>query len=393
MQERKLDLVLGVGGLVMLAALPRLWDLHRFITWDELFWTQGSIRFLVALAEGRLADTFVIGQPGVITLWLGALVQWLRTLAQSGAWVGLTHLAQTQYQVQDTELLRAIARFWPGTPVMTALFTAVVVAGVYWLARLLLGRRPALLGALLLAFDPFFLAHSRVMALDGVLAGLMTLSLLSLLVYLQERGGQGYLAASGLLAGLAALQKSPGFFLLPFSGLVMLAYGLRRPEGLRWSLRGGAVWATAAGMAYFAGWPALWADPTGTLSRMVDTLTEYVLAFRLTPVVATGLLVWLLLSLTPLHSVPRNDNGGLKRDLVCLLSHRDNRQTTLFILLAYALLFSLFLSLVAVKFERYLLPIFPVLDLLAAAGLVKLLDAPPGRRGQAGTPGAACGLG
>lgn len=397
MKERKLDLALGVGVLVI-AALPRLWDLHRFITWDELFWTQGSIRFLVALAEGRLADTFVIGQPGVITLWLGALVQWLRTLAQPGAWAELTRLAQSQYQVHDAELLRAIARFWPGTPVMTALFTTVVVAGVYWLARPLLGRWPALLGALLLAFDPFFLAHSRVMALDGVLAGLMTLSLLSLLVSLQGHGGRGYLMASGLLAGLAALQKSPGFFLVPFSGLVMLAYSLRRPGGLRWSLRGdapargsnkrvvertgeragasdGAVWAVAAGLAYFAGWPALWVDPAGTLGRMVGTLTEYVpssaeygfflgqpmadpglgfypavLAFRLTPVVAGGV-------------------------LVCLLYRWDDRPAIPFVLLTYAMLFGLFLSLVSVKFERYLLPIFPALDLLAAAGLVKLLDA------------------
>ena len=60
-----------------------------------------------------------------------------------------------------------------------ALLTAGGVAGFYLLARRLLGHRTAVLGALFIAFDPFYLAHSRVAHGDAPVAVFMGLSALA----------------------------------------------------------------------------------------------------------------------------------------------------------------------------------------------------------------------
>ena len=61
-------------------------------------------------------------------------------------------------------------------------------AAIYWLARQLLPERIALLSALFLAFDPFFLAHSRVAHGDAPVAVFMTLSALTFFIYANRVG-------------------------------------------------------------------------------------------------------------------------------------------------------------------------------------------------------------
>ena len=64
-------------GLYFMALVPRLNAIWRgFITPDEPIWVYRSFRFLQALSARRWPDTFQIGHPGVVTMWMGALGIW-----------------------------------------------------------------------------------------------------------------------------------------------------------------------------------------------------------------------------------------------------------------------------------------------------------------------------
>ncbi|MFN8496741.1 MAG: glycosyltransferase family 39 protein [Anaerolineae bacterium] len=166
--------------------------------------------------------------------------------------------------MDDTAALGALADYWRDLPVATALATSLAVGAIYLLARRLFGARAALVAGILVAFDPAFLGHSRLMTLDAVLASLMLLSVLTLLIFLRDRqrqgaetqreqeeakalssprrastllnalraGGWPWLVASGALGGLAALQKTTGVFLLGYVVIVGLVawWTGRRPS-------------------------------------------------------------------------------------------------------------------------------------------------------------------
>src|SRR5687767_7333142 len=67
-------LALAAALLITLLALPpRLADLYRFVTTDELFWMGRSGNFARALAAGQLPLTFQSGHPGVTTMWTAML--------------------------------------------------------------------------------------------------------------------------------------------------------------------------------------------------------------------------------------------------------------------------------------------------------------------------------
>ncbi len=369
--------------LVLVALAPRLVGLNQFATWDELFWTHASLRFWRAVQSENWPRTYIIGQPGVVSMWLGSAAVsvkgWLRGEA---VWEASRAAGRPRYAADDLTTLGAVADEWPTVTPMTALFTALAVGGVFLLLRRLVGRRAALVSALLLAFDPFFLAHSRVMALDAVLASLMTLSLLAWLVYL---GGSGrrYLVLASVLGGLAALQKTTGVFLVGYVGLTLLLRygrdltGFRNLSGLvdkgRAARAPGQAWAVGAPPTYVAVWPAMWTAPAQTLGALYQTLTAYAPTaydptfFLGEATVAPGPLFYPLVAL--FRVAPLTWLG------LALLAGRAWRREagvpwrTVGALLLYAALFGVALSLSAAKFDRYLLPALVPLVLAAGVGL------------------------
>lgn len=378
----------------LIALIPRVLSLNAFVTWDEPYWTYGGIRFLTALQEGRLADTLIIGQPAVTTLALTAGQIALR--AAFGGPTTATEIRQlghvAEYDPFDVTLVRRLAVFWQGAPLLVALLTALAVAGIYRLVRRLFDPRTAFVGALFLAWDPFFLAHSRVLALDALLASFMFLSILTLLVAqkptlsqtsaLGPGDGTSFAASqsklhcivlSGILAGLAALTKSAGLFLVPFCAGYLFVHAWRgervsRRARIRAAVQAWLGWVAILVATYVIAWPAMWANPIGTLQETIGTGLFYVhntsehTFFFGKAVPAPGPLFYpatFALRITPLTLA----------GVVLVLCMKSRLSHGIF-LLVYAGLFMLLMSILTTKFDRYLLPIFPALDLAAAAGWV-----------------------
>lgn len=358
----------GTGAALFILALgPRVLSLDAFLTPDEFLWVYRSIHFFAALVRGNLNSTFITGHPGVTTMWTGVLGLSSKYLIEGGRTDLLTFLGAVPVDPVDMGYIPAVR-----TP--TALITAAFVVALYFLTRELFDSRVALLAAILLALEPFHLALSRVMHHDALVTAFMTVSLLSAMIALRRRSSL-YLVFSGCMAGLAFLTKSLALFLIPFVGLLTIVDQRRISHLVKTWL----VWGGAATMTYIVFWPAMWVAPFSVIRGVLGTVAFYASTphdrgsffwghftpdpggmfypvnglFRLTPLVLLGLIAALMGLI------------GDRRTTKDELSKKSNVLT----LWAYIVLFTAFLTVGDKKLERYLLPIFPVIDVLAAVGL------------------------
>jgi hypothetical protein len=258
-----------------------------------------------------------------------------------------------------------------------ALSSALVIVAVYLLLRRLWGERVALAGSILVALDPFFLAHSRVLHQDALVTGFCLLSVLVLALSLQDRVSWPAVVCSGGLAGLAVLSKPTALALCPWAAGWLLVSVIRRgPLFKDWHKAAGLLlgWTLSLAVVYFLLWPAMWANPVETVSKMWARSTELaaegqnqfffgqatgdpgpafypvVVLFRTTPLVWVGLAA-----------------------LVWLAARRQASTTAKGWPALFVGLFLVLISFSAKKNDRYALPVFPLLDILAAIGLVECL--------------------
>ncbi len=404
------------AGLLFLAALlPRLYALGAFLTIDEVKWAEGAAQFLGGLANGHFFQTYWHFHPGITITWGEALLLWIRCATASD----LTICAEMQ--VENLPETIGWLRLSP------VLLTSLGTAGAYLLLRRLFNHSLALLTALLLAFDPFFIAHSRILNGDALAAILMFLSLLAFLIYRQKPSGYTYLIISGMCAGLALLTKLPAPLIGPFvGGLGLLAITSERQQGwplIRRRLLDLLLWGGLALLTFVLLWPAMWVAPLATLRQMyIDTFEvgevgagheafflghivtdpgpwfyPYAIAFRLTPVVTLGLLaglIWLIyqisrtrhfsfpgLTHTPLNPpesggtlTPPPQRGRLgggsvkKRRKSRFQDSTLLRPTMMLVMLAYVIFIILFSNISPKKLDRYVMAVIPALIFLAAVG-------------------------
>ena len=359
--------LLQVAALVLLVAIAlplRLHSLGGFVTLDEVtFWFERSQRFREAIRSGDYAATAISSHPGVTTMWLGAAGLWLRDSVAAAGWLPNPDYATL---VLFYRLPAALVH------------TGAIVLGFVLLQRML-PFAVALLAAVLWATDPFVLAFSRILHVDGLMTSFATLSLLAACVYWQHRPQWGYLLLSAVCAGLAVLSKSPALVLLPIiAGMAILA-APATGNPVRHILTTGAAWGGTFLLTLVLVYPAVWADPLGVygwlrfgveaegavphmqgnffLGQVLDTpgmlFYPVALALRTTPINLLGLL---LLPLVWVRLEP-------------LLGLTPAARRSLLVLIVFILLFTLAMSLFPKKFNRYLVLVFPAVNILAAVAL------------------------
>jgi len=381
--------------IVGLAVSLRVLQLGVFYTRDEMVVWRWTDQFFAAIWRGDLAGTNVGSDyPGIPAYWL----QLMFNLVRYPGW-----LSAGSDQATWVEAILALPRLLPNLAdrrLAMGLATAAQVLGLYALTVKAFGQRVALLAAFLIASEPFLLAESRVFRLEALAGGFMAGSLLAWLAFVRVRRSR-YLVLSGVLAGWAILSKTSSLFLLPIIGSLILADAWLAsasswPQRLLASIRRGLVWLGAALAACWITWPALWVAPgpaldivlrRGLLQTQVKSswhgdifflgqlwpgdpgplFYPVVLGFRTTP------LMWLGILLTLVAMVLACTRG--RRLAASDLSAPHGRPcsaqwTGIASLLYYCLVILVGCTLIISKVERYLLPMFPALDILTALGLV-----------------------
>jgi len=387
--------LITVIGLFILALIPRIIQLGSMWGTDERYHWQLSNEFFLALVRGDLAHTVPQGLPGLTLAWIDAVAI---TLKAGWNWL-LTGGAVSLEQVMavDRPFALLAQRQLP-----VVLVNTLIVAGLYLLSRRILGWQAALAGMSLVIFDPFFLAESRVMRFEALVAGLMPLSLLAALVYLKTQlsrhptvpethrsKGAPFLILSAVLAALAMLTKISAIFLIPATGLLaaLTLFSLKptHPKSQIPNLtKSYLIWIALVLFCFWLFWPAMWVAPVDTLREVwhfVDAASDdgfdgrgvffwgtvhpddpgaffypVTLAFRLTPLSLIGVIIAIIFLIATFRQHwPVRDETGWQWLGVGLL-------------LIYALMFIVMMTLGAKKYDRYLMPIYPALDLVAGAG-------------------------
>lgn len=404
------------GSVLFLAAfLPRLAAIDRYVTPDELIWVFRSVQFRQALLDGQWANTLTAGHPGVTTTWLGALAvsgQLALRPCDLPTYHWITHLAW--YAPENTAMLPRLYTFLTGARLLVAMVNSLGVVVAFGLAQRLHGRTPALLIALLLAFDPFLVGLSGLLHVDGLLTTFSTLSLLALALAIarpelfnaetQRRREElplrlrdsalitskhPYLwaALSGALAALAILSKTPALLLPPLAALfIFLSMFTGRENSLavrfKQMVGQGVCWLAACVLLLVALFPALWLSPLPVVQQLTGTFGEHAaealrpstflgqitfdpgplfypltLAFRLSPVILCGLILAIFLIARALWRRSERDPW---------------RQLPTWIFIAWPILFITAVTQAAQKYDRYLLPAIPALIIIATLGWVYL---------------------
>ena len=403
LSQKTLSLFFSVC-LFAVASASRLFSLGAHWTSDEAGWLDHSTVFMTAVEMGAFSETLVTFHPGVITMWIAAL---------------RTFFTEPHISVQGL----ALARWFIGVTLLIGIGVAAV------LLYRLLGRWVALIGATFLSFSPLFLAQSRRVHTDALAATFVLLTVLSLLLYCQMPQKRRYLVGSGIAYGLACLAKSNSLILLLWLPICFVLFRTQKETWRQFFLRGfgaGLCFLSCTLLTVFALWPLFW-NPTFLIFGMCllavtlftyrklqkeahHRLTLYLLSVVVVGVVSGYMVqtVWRVFdgvawAITTPHNVEHfflgqvlYDPGWLFYPLVlctettpltlplvfagCLFLWRKRRQEgytrqsrIALGLVAVVLLFTLCLSLTSKKFSRYLLPAFPIIEILAAIGFFEFL--------------------
>lgn len=381
--------IIALVGIILAVLLPRAFKLDQFVTPDEETWLMRSANFYMALAQRDPSHTYQKEHPGVTIMWAGTAAFLKAYPEYRGSGEGQVTTArfiyylQNYFKVPPIEVLKT-ARFF----VVLGVTLAVVIAFLY--VRRIIGFLPALISFLLIAFDPYHLALTRLLHLDGLMSTLLFLSLVSFFGYQKDKRLVD-LVISGVSAGLCWLTKSPGFFLGVAVGVIGLVvmWQRQRAEKEGWSVKfvwsclwPVIAWGGIGAAVYVVLWPAMWVDPVGTLSNVLLQAEGYAekghaaALFFNGDVIPSGDLGLKYAYFYPLNYLWRTTPvvlGGLLLAGWGFIARREPFKDSLARLmvvglLIFVVLFSLVMTLGLKKFDRYLLPIFLPLDLIAGMG-------------------------
>jgi hypothetical protein len=373
--------------VLVLAAVPRLTSLRAFLAHDEtLYWEWARAFFFAVLERDWLATIVGPGNPSVTLFWNHAL-----SMGMKYAWAWLTGVQTIALATWPDFQPKATLDLLVERRLPIVVFNTLAVVIAYRLVARLFGRRVALIAAVLLALDPFFLADSRTARGEGLLASLMILAILLFLSY-WVFGHSRYLMLSGVLTGLALLTKTPAISLVAWvivaaPMLSLFESGLSGRQRLGRVLRAWGIWGLLAVATFWALWPAMWVSPAKAVSFLLsfvddvgvsgrdnyffgqlyqdESLPWYYLVvyiLRVTPLAWLGLLAALgYLG----HSYRRWSHPGEPGSL---------RPTLTILILLFALIYGVMMTIGVLKRDWYLLPSFPALDIVAAVGLVWLVQ-------------------
>ena len=335
-----------VLALTLLALLVNVWGIKKDLPYipenDEKKFAQAAVR----MAASGSANPGWFGHPGSTVIYPAA------------ATYRLLHGADAQ-ALFDADY----SQFYLIGRLVAILYATLSIPLIYLLGRKAFGVKAGLIGAWLCIFNPLILWHTQIMRTDSAAMFFTALSLWRILETYDHPTPRNHILA-GLAIGLSISSR----YLMGTLALVLLgvdAVLLIRAKGSRKQIALAAVAGMAAiGITFALTTPYFFLDFRTALSSLrSEARTASLGADGLTP---SGNLLWyvtraLPYALTWPQYVLAIAGAGL------VLVQRRHRQV---LLLAFAGGFLACISMLALHWERWLIPILPIFALLAAHTLV-----------------------
>lgn len=378
--------LLALAFVTIAFVLPRWEALDRMVTPDEPIWFARSANFYEALSSRDWPATYQFAHPGVPVMWAGAIGYFIAAREypdQAGMQISQrqNYIASVleQYGYDPLDVLVA-------TRQVLIVFATVAFALAFWYALRLLGLPEVLLGFLLIALEPFGIGLGKLLHVDAIAAIFFLLAMVTMLVFIHRGQRKRDLLICAIASALAILTRAQTAVLIPIFALLLAIDLIWGPRSIRNRFMNALVWPMAVwGAAMLATavilWPALSTAPRTVFSGMLSFAETaaieghekvivfdgelftgdpgyrfYPVAFlwRATPATLAGLILAIA--------------------LVCFGRRwalgRAQRQIVLGLLIG-AGSYTMLMTLAAKKFDRYLLPAFPLVALAAGWGILQ----------------------
>ena len=399
---RRRDLALAF--IVALAVwLPRGIDIDRFVTIDEPPWLYRSANFYYAMTHGdydrtspdiRYSDGVQVLAPGIVTMWAETFAFLIEFPEYRGFGQGLLEDPSQFEKLLDTHGVKSLDILTTGRHILT-IWNVVVLVTAFFIARRLFGLWVALLGFMFIAYEPYYIALTKIAHLDGPLAGVMLLSILAYLAYIYDGRETKYLLISGVAAGFSWLTKLPGLLLIPAVGLltahlIVIRWRIQTVDQKKrfnsWVKRligHQLLWGLVALGILTLFWPEMWVDPIGTITASIRRVSRHTRGgaeeiFGSAPgenkylidwSFATSYIRWYFWRSTPVILFGLIAAGVAYFRRIAFFEQQKLRRMVAG-LVVYSIVFFLAVAYTSTKANRYLIPIYLPMDLIAATGWV-----------------------
>jgi len=268
--------------LLLLVLVIPSWviNIARVVNVDEPRWVIRGANYYYALTHADFANTLYEYHPGVTNMWIVATALHFYFPEYRGMGQGYFDPLKPKFEEFLRENGREAIGLVRNSRLIQAGVLAVLAVTAFLLLQLLVGEKAAFLSIVLAMIAPFFLGHSRLLNIEGMLSLFVLLSILGMQLYLDKERKLIYLFLSGAAFGLAQLSKSSSIVVLGLVG-VMLFIGLFKQNekafGAKFldAVRVFIIWFGAAALVYFALWPGMWVTPGKMLSGVYGNAFSY----------------------------------------------------------------------------------------------------------------------
>jgi len=354
--------------IFILALLTRILSIGTDAIYiDESNYFLITKRFFNALFTGNLEGTLVLPHPGITTWWINKI----------------TLKIAENFLNKELSLLETY--YYP--KLSFAIISSILVLIIYLLLNRVFNQKISIIASLLIALNPFLIAHSRIIGTDGLTPLFMTVSLLLSLLFIKENKLY-YVPISGFFAGLAILTKVQGIFLTAFFLFLILfnfIFNLIKKNKIKLvhilkQIVSPIFWAVGCSIVIVLILPLFWSKDYEKILNVLNIKYEQLIKFitRLTPRFYLGTnrvepiysyyLVVLPFRLTPISFILA------PLAFIFVMFKKFNiyvRKYLKYIIcfIFYIIFFLVMMSIFTYKGDRLILPVFPAIDILSAISI------------------------
>ena len=380
--------------------LPRGFELGKFVTTDEVAWLPRSANFYYALGQRDFAATQMNESPGITLMW----VETAAYLIDFPQYRGFGQGFPDKYKFYEEILLSHNVHpldILVTSRIIMLLLNTLVLAVAFFISLRIFGIVPSIFGFLLIAFDAYHTAVTRLAHLDAPMSSFLFLSVIAFLAYLLAGRKIWYLIISAAACALAVLAKIPAWVGVPTIGLLALLdyfvwqkrdHEINPPSNfLRDLVRPILIWGAVFILVIVLFYPAMWVKPLEAFKALALTPIGYATKIVNSPPVGadasldTGEISFVFGD-KPLNYIFRYPNYyyqtaspvillGLIFALITYLFRKgalDDKNIRRGIqgLLLFALLYTIIMTVPPKSSPKYYVPINLVLDVIAGIGWV-----------------------
>ena len=262
---KKYYLELGVFIFFVLSRLPSLG--HEIFNTDVWKWKSRIFDFGQGIFTLNFEQTLQRYHPGVSLMWLGSIGVKLNSFYYKIV-LGMNP------PDNDVSAIFTLHFF---QKLVIVLAIGLTLASIFYVLRMLFSKTYALIFIVLLTLEPFYIALTRVIHLEGLMSTFMLASFVWLYYYLSAPKNKT-LYISAFFAALAVLTKTSALFLVLYTPLIMflnIYLGSRLfGKSIRLSLWSFTKWLLASLIIYVVLWPALWVMPADVLASLGSGIFE-----------------------------------------------------------------------------------------------------------------------